>query len=69
VQMTAIGFLLVGTAGPAWLPVAEIGAAGLWVAAALTLVTGYDYLRAGLKHMSVTPAAPLPATNPVSPAR
>jgi len=24
----------------------------LWLAALLTLVTGYDYLRAGLRHMS-----------------
>ena len=27
----------------------------LWVAALLTLVTGYDYLRAGLPHMSRAP--------------
>jgi cardiolipin synthase (CMP-forming) len=27
-----------------------IGAAMLWVAAALTLVTGWDYLTAGLRH-------------------
>ena len=27
------------------------GIACLWVAAALTLMTGYDYLRIGLKHM------------------
>ena len=26
----------------------------LWLAALLTLVTGYDYLRAGLSHMSRT---------------
>ena len=24
----------------------------LWIAAGLTLVTGYDYLRTGLKHMA-----------------
>ena len=29
----------------------EIGAIGLWVAAILTIVTGYDYLRAGLRHI------------------
>jgi cardiolipin synthase (CMP-forming) len=50
-QMTAIGFLLVGGAGPGWLPVEAIGWWGLWLAAALTLVTGYDYLQAGLRHM------------------
>lgn len=51
IQMTAIGFLIIGSAGPAWLPVEAIGWWGLWLAAVLTLVTGYDYLRAGLKHM------------------
>jgi cardiolipin synthase (CMP-forming) len=51
VQMTAIGFLLVGSAGPGWLPVVAIGWWGLWLAAILTLVTGWDYLRAGLRHM------------------
>jgi cardiolipin synthase len=51
VQMTAIGFLLVGDAGPAWLPVEAIGWWGLWLAAILTLVTGWDYLQAGLRHM------------------
>jgi cardiolipin synthase (CMP-forming) len=52
IQMTSIGFLLVGDAGPSILPVQDIGEALLWVAALLTLVTGYDYLRAGLPHMT-----------------
>jgi len=56
IQMVAIGVLIVGDAGPAFLPVAAIGELLLWVAALLTLVTGYDYLRAGLSHM--TRAAP-----------
>lgn len=51
IQMVAIGFLLVGDAGPAVLPVQAIGEVGLWIAALLTLVTGWDYLRAGLRHM------------------
>jgi cardiolipin synthase (CMP-forming) len=50
-QLVAIGVLIVGDAGPAWLPVRLIGEAGLWLAALLTLVTGYDYLRAGMRHM------------------
>ena len=58
IQMTAIGFLIVGEAGPARIPVEEIGAVLLWSAALLTLVTGYDYLRAGLSHMSRSPAPP-----------
>ncbi len=51
-QMIAIGFLLVGNAGPVWAPIQEIGEYGLWIAAALTLFTGYDYLHSGLKHMT-----------------
>ena len=40
-----------GDAGlPAW-PVTLIGEGGLWIAAGLTMVTGYDYLKAGLRHM------------------
>jgi cardiolipin synthase (CMP-forming) len=57
VQMVAIGFLIVGDAGPASLPVAEIGWSGLWAAALLTLVTGWSYLQAGLQHMIETDAA------------
>ena len=51
-QMVAIALLLLGDAGPAWLPAIWIGAWALWIAAALTLVTGWDYLRAGLRHMT-----------------
>lgn len=57
IQMTAIGFLIVGDAGPAVLPVTAIGEALLWIAALLTLVTGYDYLRAGLPHITRPPRA------------
>ena len=55
IQMVAIGVLIVGNAGPAFLPVAAIGEIMLWIAAILTLVTGYDYLRAGLAHMTRAP--------------
>ena len=55
IQMVAIGFLIVGDAGPAAIPVKGIGELLLWVAALLTLVTGYDYLRAGLPHMTRQP--------------
>ena len=50
-QMVALGFLIVGDAGRS-LAVRLMGEVGLWIAAALTMVTGYDYLHAGLKHMS-----------------
>lgn len=52
IQMGAIGVLLVGDAGPALLPVTLIGELMLWAAAVLTMLTGYDYLRAGITHMN-----------------
>ena len=52
IQMLAIGFLIVGDAGPGILPVKAIGESLLWVAAVLTIVTGYDYLQAGLPHIT-----------------
>lgn len=52
IQMVAIAILLVGNAGPDFLPWREIGEVGLWLAAGLTLITGYDYLRAGLAYMT-----------------
>jgi cardiolipin synthase len=69
IQMLAIGFLLVGEAGPAWgaITTTAVGIGGLWAAAALTLITGYDYLRAGIGHMSPDdpPAKPkAPYTDP-----
>ena len=54
-QMGALGTLLAGDSGASVighgvLPVSLIGEAGLWIAAALTLATGWDYLQAGLRH-------------------
>ncbi|WP_157015225.1 CDP-diacylglycerol--glycerol-3-phosphate 3-phosphatidyltransferase [Mesorhizobium xinjiangense] len=52
IQMFAIGFLLVGPAGEKLVPyTVEIGITLLWVSALVTLYTGYDYFRAGLKHI------------------
>ena len=51
IQLLMLGFLLVGDAAPPVIPGEVIGIAGLWAAAVLTMVTGYDYLRAGLRHM------------------
>ncbi|KQV43373.1 MULTISPECIES: CDP-diacylglycerol--glycerol-3-phosphate 3-phosphatidyltransferase [unclassified Rhizobium] len=51
-QMFAIAFLLAGPAGDKVLPyTTEMGILLLWIAAAITLYTGYDYFRAGLKHV------------------
>ena len=59
-QMLALGFLLVGPSGPDFGPLTttEIGIWGLWGAAFLTLITGYDYLIAGLKLIHETDSAP-----------
>lgn len=64
-QMGALGTLLAGDTGASAiglgvLPVSLIGEIGLWVAAALTLATGWDYLRAGLRHAGAQDAAPPP---------
>jgi cardiolipin synthase len=57
VQMIAIAVLLVAPAAPGGLPLQRIGEAGLWIAAVLTLVTGWDYLRRGLELMRAKPDA------------
>ncbi len=68
IQMTAIGFLIVGDAGPDAVPIALIGEIGLWLAAVLTLVTGYDYLRAGLTHLTAEdPSRETPTPRPEPP--
>ncbi len=52
VQMVALGALTWTDGGrELGLPAQEIGLTLLWVAAVLTLYTGLDYLRTGLKHM------------------
>ena len=51
-QMVALGFLIAGRAGEHVLPgTVRIGIALLWVAALLTLYTGWDYLKAAFKHV------------------
>jgi len=51
-QMVAIGFLIAGPAGEVVLPqTIAIGVGLLWVAAILTLYTGWDYMRASYDHV------------------
>ena len=50
-QLVALGALILAGALPHWEWVHVVGLASLWAAAALTLVTGWDYLRVGIKHM------------------
>lgn len=51
-QMGAIFLLLLGSKGSGIEATEIVGRIALWFAAALTVFTGYAYLRAGLKHMS-----------------
>lgn len=52
VQLVAVGFLIAGPAGDAVVEgVTKVGIVGLWIAAGLTLYTGVDYFRAGIRHV------------------
>ncbi len=58
VQLVALGFLIAGPAGDKilgplteYMVVTRIGIVGLWIAAALTLYSGWDYFRAGIRHV------------------
>ena len=57
VQLIALGILIVGDHGPEILHVRLVGEIGLWVAAVLTLYTGWDYLQTGLRHMAGEPGS------------
>jgi cardiolipin synthase (CMP-forming) len=50
-QIVALGALILAGALPAQNWIHQIGIVTLWGAAALTVITGWDYLRVGLKHM------------------
>jgi len=77
VQMGALGALLAGDNGArliflGWLHVSMVGEAMLWIAALLTLLTGWDYLTASLHHATAAPKAsraadpaPVPVSAPV----
>jgi cardiolipin synthase len=61
VQLVAIGFLLAGKAGDEVISfvtgkeltpvVTYSGLMLLWISAIVTLYTGYDYFRAGVRHL------------------
>ncbi len=52
VQMVALAILIIGDAGPAAVPIKEIGIAALWLAAVLTVITGYDYVAATARQLA-----------------
>ena len=60
VQLIAIGFLLAGPAGDEAVGqflarptrvITEVGIGLLWLSALVTLYTGWDYFRAGVRHL------------------
>jgi cardiolipin synthase (CMP-forming) len=50
-QLVAFGGLILSGALPDWIMLKQAALALLWIAAILTLITGWDYLRVGIKHM------------------
>ena len=52
IQLVAIGFLLAGKAGDQIIPfITQVGLLLLWIAALLTVYTGWDYFRHGIHHV------------------
>ncbi len=50
-QLVALGALILAGAFPHAGWIRNVGIVSLWSAAVLTMITGWDYLRVGLKHM------------------
>ena len=50
-QMVALGALILAGGLLEFPWVKTVGLASLWAAAGLTVVTGWDYLRIGVRHM------------------
>jgi cardiolipin synthase len=51
-QLVAVGFLIAGEAGDRIFPfTTQTGVVLLWLSAVLTLYTGWDYFRAGVRHL------------------
>lgn len=50
-QLIALGAMILAGALPHWPVVKLTGLGTLWAAAILTLITGWDYLRVGIRHM------------------
>src|ERR1700709_988061 len=52
IQLVAIGFLIAGDAGDQVIPfTTQIGLLLLWISAIITIYTGWDYFRAGVRHL------------------
>jgi len=51
-QMVSLGFLIVGNDAPDWLYAQFVGEFSLWIAALLTLITGFDYCKSSFKYIT-----------------
>ena len=47
----ALAILILNVSDISFIPILLIGKVALWSAGILTLYTGYDYLKSGLKHL------------------
>ncbi len=50
-QMTALSILIITQPGSAFFNLQKLGIIGLWIAAILTLITGYDYIKTSLQKV------------------
>ena len=50
IQLIALALLILIESGINIIPILLIGKVALWIAGILTLYTGYDYLKSGLRH-------------------
>ncbi|AYJ88090.1 CDP-diacylglycerol--glycerol-3-phosphate 3-phosphatidyltransferase [Sphingomonas paeninsulae] len=50
-QLVSLGALILAGALPLMLWIKTLGLVSLWAAAVLTVITGWDYLRVGIRHM------------------
>lgn len=53
IQLISLGALILAGGLPQFGFIQDVGIITLWTAAVLTLLTGWDYLRVGLRHMTV----------------
>ncbi|MBC6496994.1 MAG: CDP-diacylglycerol--glycerol-3-phosphate 3-phosphatidyltransferase [Alphaproteobacteria bacterium GM7ARS4] len=51
-QMFALGFLIVGDASPWFIPALLIGSIGLWLAALLSVISAFAYVRTGIRGIA-----------------
>lgn len=50
-QLVSLGGIILAGALPDWFLLKQAALGLLWIAAVLTMITGWDYLRVGIKHM------------------